>query len=165
MSSPFLDSVRHRLRVKHYSYSTEKSYPGWIRQFIRYHNMRHPRDLGKGHVEDFLTYLAVERNVAAATQNQALNVLLFMYREVLCVQLEWLDNVARAKKPTRLPVVLSKTEIMTLLSYLDGRHLLMAQLLYGAGLRLIECVHLRVQDVICVLRKCIRMCLTEVGVV
>ncbi len=107
MSSPFLDSVRERIRVKHYSYSTEQAYVGWIRQFIRYHNMRHPQAMGKGHVEDFLTYLAVRRNVSASTQNQALNAILFMYREVLGVKLDWLEGVVRAKKPQRLPVVLS----------------------------------------------------------
>lgn len=147
MSSLFLESVRQRLRLKHYSYATERSYLSWVKQYIRFHKLRHPADMGKIELEAFLTHLAVDRNVAASTQNQALNAILFVYREVLGVQLEWLEGVVRAKRPTRLPVVLSRSELRLLLSYLEGRYLLMAQLLYGSGLRLMECVRLRVQDV------------------
>lgn len=142
-----LDQVRARLRVKHYSVRTEQAYVGWIRRFILTNGKRHPREMGGPEVETFLTRLATERNVAAGTQNQALAALLFLYREVLGEELPWMDGVVRAKRPRRLPVVLTRDEVRHLLAGLSGRNWLMAGLLYGAGMRLMECLRLRVKDV------------------
>lgn len=142
-----LDEVRARIRVKHYSLRTEQCYTQWIKRFIHFHNLRHPAELGAAEVEAFLSALATERNVAAATQNQALSALLFLYREVLEVELPWLDHLTRAKKPRRLPVVLSRQEVDRLLGHLSGTHALMGRLMYGTGMRLMECVRLRVKDV------------------
>lgn len=146
-SPRLLDVVRERLRVKHYSLRTEQSYLGWIRRFIRFHGRRHPRDMGVREVEAFLTHLAVEGQVSASTQNQALAALLFLYKEVLETELPWLENVTRAKRPARVPVVLSRQEVDRLFLHLNGTHLLMARLLYGTGMRLMECLRLRVKDV------------------
>lgn len=142
-----LDQVRDRIRVKHYSIRTETQYLQWIRRFILFHDKRHPRDMGAGEVEAFLTHLAVEGRVAASTQNQALSALLFLYREVLGINLPWLDGVVRAKLPQRLPVVLTRQEVSGLLDRMNGLHGMMARLLYGTGMRLMECVRLRVKDV------------------
>ena len=141
-----LDQVRQKIRLKHYSIRTEQAYVDWIRRYILYHQKRHPQDMGKPEVEQFLTHLAVERNVAASTQNQALSAILFLYKEVLEQDIGWLDGMERAKRPARLPVVLTATEVRTVLAHLEGRHRLMANLLYGSGLRLMECVRLRVKD-------------------
>ena len=141
-----LDVVRDRIRVKHYSYRTETSYLGWIRRFIRFHGGRHPREMGGPEVEQFLSYLATERQVAASTQNQALSAILFLYREALEIDLPWLDGVVRAKRPARVPVVLSRDEVRRVLAQLEGTHWLAASLLYGAGLRVSECLRLRVKD-------------------
>jgi integrase len=140
-----LDQVRERIRLKHYSIRTEKTYLAWVRRFILFHDKRHPRDLGKSEVEAFLTYLAVERHVAASTQNQALNAILFLYKEVLGIELAWMDDVVRVKRPARIPEVLSAAEVARLLAQLDGTYRLMASLLYGSGLRLMEAVRLRVK--------------------
>lgn len=126
---------------------TEEAYVGWIRRFILANGKRHPREMGAREVEAFLTCLATQGRVAASTQNQALSALLFLYREVLQEDLPWLENVRRAKRPRRLPVVLSRDEVTRLLSEMDGVTWLMASLLYGAGMRLMECVRLRVQDI------------------
>ena len=142
-----LDQVRDRIRVKHYSIRTETQYLQWIRRFILFHDKRHPRDMGAAEVEAFLTHLAVEGRVAASTQNQALSALLFLYREVLGINLPWLDGVVRAKLPQRLPVVLTRQEVGGLLDRMSGLHGMMARLLYGTGMRLMECVRLRVKDV------------------
>lgn len=142
-----LDAVRNRCRLKHYSIRTEKAYAGWIRRFILFHGKVHPRQMGGAEVEQFLTHLAVVGNVAAGTQNQALSSLLFLYKEILGVELPWLESVTRAKRPQRVPTVLSATEIQWVLARLDGRDWLMASLLYGTGMRLMECVRLRVKDV------------------
>ena len=142
-----LDQVQNKLRFKHYSLRTEEAYVNWIKRFIFFHGKRHPRELGASHVESFLTSLAVERNVAASTQNQALSAILFLYREVLGVELPWLQGVERAKKPARLPTVLSVAEVNSLLAKLEGTKGLMGGLLYGTGMRLMECVRLRVKDV------------------
>lgn len=142
-----LDQVRDLIRVKHYSIRTETQYLQWIRRFILFHGKRHPRDMGAPEVEAFLTHLAVSRDVAAATQNQALSALLFLYREVLGIDLPWLANVTRAKRPQRLPVVLSRDEVRVILDRMSGIYGLMASLLYGTGMRLMECVRLRVKDV------------------
>lgn len=138
--------VRRLLRVKHYSLRTEEAYIGWIRRFIFANGKRHPREMGGAEVERFLSSLAVEGNVAASTQNQALSALLFLYREVLAVDLPWMENVVRAKRPRRLPSVLSRDETRALLSQMDGRAWLMASLLYGTGMRLMECLRLRIKD-------------------
>jgi integron integrase len=142
-----LDQVRGKIRLKHYSIRTEQAYVDWIRRFILHFGKRHPRELGAAEVEAFLTHLAVEGRVAASTQNQAKSALLFLYRDVLEAELPWLDNVERAKAPKRLPVVLTQAEVQALLTRLTGTHWLMASLLYGAGLRLMECLRLRVKDV------------------
>ncbi len=142
-----LDQVRGKIRLKHYSIRTEQAYLDWIKRFIRHFDKRHPRELGADEVEAFLTHLAVAGKVAASTQNQAKSALLFLYREVLEVQLPWLDNVAQAKTPKRLPVVLTRAETQSVLMRLKGTHWLIASLLYGTGLRLMEGLRLRVKDV------------------
>jgi integron integrase len=142
-----LDRVREGLRARHYSRRTEESYVAWIRRYIVFHGKRHPIELGAPEVTRFLTSLAVEGRVAASTQNQALSALLFLYRDVLEVDLPWLDGIVRAKRPEHVPVVLARDEVRALLQRLDGAPRLMAYLLYGAGLRVLECCRLRVQDV------------------
>ncbi len=144
-----LDHVRHILRFRHYSYQTEKTYIHWIKRFIFFHNKRHPREMGKEEVEQFLTSLAVDRHVSAATQNQALHALLFLYREVLAQELGWLNDIVPAKRPQRLPTVLTQKEVRTLLGAVHGVPWLIANLLYGAGLRLTEGLRLRVKDIDC----------------
>ncbi len=145
--SALLEAVRDRCRVKHYSLRTEDAYLGWIKRFIFFHKMRHPSKMGGLEVEQFLTHLAVSGKVAASTQNQALSALLFLYREVINVKLPWMENVVRAKQSIRLPVVLTVEQIQRVLARLDGREWLMASLLYGTGMRLMECIRLRVKDV------------------
>ena len=141
-----LDQVRYVIRVKHFSIRTEEAYVNWIRKFILFHNKRHPIEMGEHDVSQFLTYLAVKKRVAASTQNQALAAILFLYRDVLKKDLGWLDDVERAKRPGRLPVVFSKQEVDEILVRLEGTKWLMASLLYGSGLRLMECIRLRVKD-------------------
>jgi integron integrase len=142
-----LDQVRAAIRTLHYSIRTETAYVQWIHRFIVFHNMRHPREMGEPEVERFLSSLAVEGNVAASTQNQALSALLFLYRIVLERPLGERIDAVRARRPERLPVVLTRAEVRALLAQLGGVHWLMASLLYGAGLRLMECLRLRVKDV------------------
>jgi integron integrase len=142
-----LDQVRDAVRRKHYSYRTEQTYLHWIKRYIWFHDRRHPVEMGAAEVTAFLTHLAREREVAAATQNQALSALLFLYGEVLEVKLPWMDGIERAKRPVRVPVVLTVEEVRALLARLDGTKWLMAALLYGSGLRLRECLKLRVKDV------------------
>ncbi|MBI5918385.1 MAG: integron integrase [Nitrosomonadales bacterium] len=142
-----LDQVRGKIRLKHYSIRTEQAYVDWIKRYIFFHDKRHPQEMGAREVEAFLTHLAVAGRVAASTQNQAKSALLFLYREVLGVELAWLDNVEQAKAPKRLPVVLTREEVQAVLARLEGTHWLIASLLYGAGLRIMECVRLRVKDV------------------
>lgn len=142
-----LDQVRDRIRVKHYSIRTEHAYVQWIRRFIQFHGNRHPRHLGPPHVSAFLSHLAVQRDVAASTQNQAKSAILFLYREVLELELPWLDDVESAKRPQRLPVVLTHAEVDALLDRVSGVTGLVVQLLYGSGMRLMETLHLRVKDV------------------
>jgi integron integrase len=142
-----LDQVRDALRVRHYSKRTERAYVGWIRRFILFHGKRHPRAMGADEVTSFLSALARDRQVSASTQNQALAALLFLYGEVLDMRLPWLGEIVRASRPRRLPVVLSPSEVRAVLEHLSGTPQLMAFLLYGAGLRLLECARLRVKDV------------------
>jgi integron integrase len=141
-----LDQVRDALRLKHYSIRTENSYVDWIRRYILFHHKRHPAEMGAAEIEAFLTHLAVEEHVAASTQNQALSALLFLYREVLHQDLGPIDAL-RARKPKRLPTVLTRDEVQRLIAQMSGTHQLMAKLLYGSGLRLMECLRLRVKDV------------------
>jgi integron integrase len=140
------DRIRECLRLKHYSYRTEQQYLGWIRRYILFHRKRHPKDMGAMEVRAFLNDLAVARTVSASTQNQALAALLFLYKHVLQQELPWLDDIERAKRPRRLPLVLSQSETRAVLAQLDGVYGLIGNLLYGSGLRLMECLRLRVQD-------------------
>jgi integron integrase len=135
------------MRRRNYSRRTEQAYWFWIRWFIRHNGVRHPAEMGAGEVEAFLSWLATERNVAAATQNQALSALLFLYKEMLGQDLPWFNDLVRAKRPVRVPVVLSRDEMQRLMAQMEGMKWLMASLLYGAGLRQIECLQLRVKDV------------------
>jgi integron integrase len=142
-----LDLVRLALRRRHYSPKTERAYCDWIRRFIVHHGKRHPGGMGSAEVRAFLDHLARERNVSASTQNQALAALLFLYNEVLAITFERQVPLIRAKRPERIPIVLTPSEVSALLSRLDGTAYLMASLLYGAGLRLLECARLRVKDI------------------
>ena len=142
-----LDQVRDRIRLKHYSIRTEQSYTSWIKRFILFHNKKHPKDMGVAEIEAFLTHMAVERKVAQSTQNQALNAIIFLYREILGIELKEPINAIRAKKPMRLPVVLTKAEVSKLIYTLSGTQKIIGMLLYGAGLRLMECIRLRVKDI------------------
>ena len=141
-----VQQVRDLIRTLHYSLRTEESYVRWIKQYILFHNKRHPAQMGAAEVSQFLTHLAVQRRVAASTQNQALAALLFLYKRVLKQDLPWLEDVERAKRPAHLPVVLTRSEIKALLAQLDQQNWLMASLLYGTGMRLRECLRLRVKD-------------------
>jgi integron integrase len=141
-----LDRVREAVRARHYSPRTEEAYVGWIRRFIRFNRLRHPRDMGEAEITAFLSSLAIRGHVSASTQNQALAALLFLYREVLGSRVEWLEGIVRAKKPVRLPVVLTRGEVRALIENLQGEKKLMVTLLYGGGLRLMECLELRVKD-------------------
>lgn len=142
-----MDQIRQRLKRLNYSRRTEQAYLGWVRRFVMANRMRHPRHLGANEVEAFLTGLAATGQVSASTQNQALAALLFLYRDILNIDLPWMDNLVRAKRSRRIPVVLSTDEIRRLLGMLDGQPWLMAALLYGTGMRLMECVRLRIKDV------------------
>ncbi len=142
-----LDQVRDAIRTRHYSYRTEQAYIGWIKRFVFFHHKRHPAEMGKAEIGQFLTALAVKRQVSASTQNQALAALLFLYKDVFGRDPGWLDDVVRAKRPQRLPVVLTRTEVGALLAALKGVAWIMAALLYGSGLRLSECLRLRVKDI------------------
>ena len=144
--SKLLDRVRRQIRLRHYSVRTEESYVAWIRRFVLYSGRRHPAGMGEREISQFLSSLAVGRKVTASTQNQALNAILFLYREVLGQDLPWLENVVRAKASRRLPVVLTQEEVQRVLDQLCGTPKLMAMLLYGSGLRLLECLTLRVKD-------------------
>jgi len=145
-SRKLLQEVQFRIRARHMSYRTEKTYLQWIRRYIRYHKRRHPREMGGPDVEDFLTALAVNNQVSASTQNQALAAILFLYRDVLEIDLPWLTDVIRAKRPQRLPVVLSRDEVQQVLARLSGTEWLVVSMLYGSGMRLGECLRLRVKD-------------------
>ena len=142
-----LDQVRQAIRTRHYSPKTEEAYVGWIKRFIFFHNKRHPAEMGETEIVQFLSSLACDAHVSASTQNQALNGILFLYHEVLGKEIGYVNGVVRAKRPHRLPVVLTREEIQALLSQLRGTEWLMAMLLYGAGLRLMECLRLRVKDI------------------
>jgi integrase len=142
-----LDAVREAIRLRHYSRRTEKAYVGWIRRYILFHGKRHPREMGADEVARFPSSLAVDGNVSASTQNQALAALLFLYRQLLGVDLPWLTEFVRASRPARLPAVLSRDEVRAVLVALQGAPRLIGVLMYGAGLRLLDCCRLRVKDV------------------
>lgn len=144
--SELLDQTRAMMRLRHYSYKTEKIYVYWMKQYFYFHNLRHPKEMGAAEVEAFLTHLAVKHAVSASTQNQALAAILFLYREVLKINLPWLENFTPAKKSKHLPVVLTKEEVNLILSRLSGVNWIIANLLYGSGLRLTEALRLRVKD-------------------
>jgi integron integrase len=146
-SPKLLDRLRAEIRVRHYSLRTEQSYVDWVRRFILFHHKRHPAEMGAVEIRDFLSHLAVDRQVSASTQNQAKSALLFLYREVLKVDLPWLDEVIAAKSAKRLPVVLTQVEVRELLNAMSGTMGLIAALLYGTGMRLLEGLRLRVKDV------------------
>ncbi len=141
-----LDRMKAQIRLKHYSKRTEEAYIMWARRFILFHHKRHPQEMGVLEIEQFLSHLAVVDHVAASTQNQALYALLFLYKQVLKIDLKHIDAI-RARTPTKLPVVFSRQEITRIMAHLDGVHWLMAYLLYGSGMRLMECIRLRVKDV------------------
>ena len=142
-----LTRLREHLRTRHYSLRTEEAYVDWARRFILYHNKRHPQEMGAPEVEAFLTHLAVDRQVAASTQNQAKAALLYLYKQVLQLDLPWLDEVVQAKRPQRLPVVLTPTEVREMLAHMEGTPGLVCQLLYGTGMRVLEGLRLRVKDI------------------
>ena len=142
-----LDQVRDAIRTRHYSRRTEKTYVSWIKRYIYFHDKRHPKNMGRSEIEAFLTHLAVNRNVAASTQNQAFNALLFLYKEVLELEFDEIKGVVRAKKPQKLPVVFAKSEVRAILDHLENDKWLIGHLLYGAGLRLMGCLRLRVKDI------------------
>ena len=142
-----LDQVRQAIRTRHYSVKTEEAYVGWIKRFIFFHNKRHPAEMGEKEIAEFLSSLASDSHVSASTQNQALNSLLFLYRGVIGKEIGYVDGVIRARRPQRLPVVLTREGVKALLGNLDATNRLMATLLYGAGLRLMECLRLRVKDI------------------
>ncbi len=150
-STRLLDQVRERIRYLHYSLSTESTYVHWVKFFVRWHgrngSMRHPREMGAREVEAFLTMLAVDRKVSASTHNQALSAILFLYREVLAVKLPWLDDIGRPQQKRRIPSVLTVNEVAGLLAQMQGETALLARLLYGTGMRLMEGLRLRVKDV------------------
>ena len=141
------EQVRRHIRLKHYSSRPEDAYVQAVRRFILFHGKRHPREMGAKEIRQYLSHLATQKNVAASTQNQALSALLFLYREVLSIELPFVDGIERAKRPARVPTVLTREEVGKVLAQLSGLHHLMASLLYGAGLRVMECVRLRVKDV------------------
>ena len=141
-----LEQMRAVIRARHYSLRTEETYLSWVKRFILFHGKRHPRDMGAQEVQQFLAYLAVEGHVAASTQSQALSAILFLYQQVLKHDIGWLHDVVRAKQPQRLPVVLTRDEVAAVLRHLSGTPWIMATLLYSAGLRLMECIRLRVKD-------------------
>lgn len=142
-----LDQVRQIARTKHFSLRTERAYAQWVYRFVMHHGKRHPREMGAREIQAFLTWLAVERNVSASTQNQALCALLFLYREVLRIDLPRIEEAVRARRSPRIPTVLTRDEVRAVLANLDGVHALVARLLYGGGLRLLEALRLRVKDV------------------
>lgn len=142
-----LDQVSDAIRTKHYSYRTEQTYKDWIKRYILYHGKRHPKDMGVPEIQAFITHLAVEKNVAASTQNQALSALLFLYRHVLQIEIDIPSDIIRAEKSKTLPTVLTPQEARAVINNMSGVTQLMAKILYGSGLRLMECVRLRVKDI------------------
>ena len=152
-SPRLLEQVRHAIRLRHYSFATERIYVHWIKRFILANNKRHPRDIGAPEVEAFLTILAVNENVSPSTQNQALSAILFLYRHVLEIELEWMENIVRARRDRKIPVVLTQQEVRSVIAHLSDKYWLMGSLMYGAGLRVMECLRLRIKDIDCNYRQ------------
>lgn len=146
-SPRLLECIREVMRVNHYSISTERTYILWIKQYIYFHNKRHPKEMGADEITAFLTHLAVKRNVSPSTQNQALSAILFLYKRVLDINLPWMDDIVRAKRPRRLPVVFTRQEVKALLSQFEGTRWLIFSLIYGCGFRILECLRLRIKDI------------------
>jgi integron integrase len=146
-AKPLLEQARDKIRAKHYSIRTEQAYLQWMRRYILFHRKRHPKEMGPKEVESYLSHLAVARKVSASTQNQAKSAILFLYKEVLQLNLPWMTDVVAAKRPQRLPVVLTQTEITSLLPHANGTPGLIVRLLYGTGMRVMECLRLRIKDV------------------
>jgi integron integrase len=142
-----LDRVRDAIRLRHYSLRTEQAYIGWIKRYIYFHDKKHPDSMGEPEITRFLSHLATQRNVSASTQNQALSALLFLYKEVLEHELAWMDDIVRARRPKRLPVILTKQQVTILFSMMKETNLLIAELMYGTGMRLMECLRLRIKDI------------------
>lgn len=146
-STRLLDQLREQIRYLHYSLRAEEAYVYWVKNFIRFHGLKHPRDMGQAEIESFLTYLVTQRKVSVSTHRQALSALLFLYQKVLGVEVPWMDDLARPVPKKRIPVVLTRAEVQAVLGKLDGQHKLLASLLYGCGMRLMEGLRLRVKDV------------------
>lgn len=147
MAKKLIVAIRERFRTEHYAYRTEETYIKWIKRFISFYNNKHPRDLGPEEVQEFLNHLAIVGRVSASSQNQALSAILFLYKKVLRIELPWMNEIVRARRPIRVPVVMTREEVGRVLECLNGVHWLMASLLYGSGLRLVECLRLRIQDI------------------
>lgn len=147
MGRKLVDVINEVCRTEHYAYRTEETYLYWIKRYISFNGNRHPRELGTAEIQLFLSNLAIEFRVSASTQNQALSAILFLYKKVLSMELPWMEEIVRARRPKRVPIVLTRAEVSRVLACMDGRYWLMASLLYGSGLRMIECLRLRVQDV------------------
>lgn len=147
MAKKLIVAISEVFRTEHYAYRTEETYLKWIKRFIGFNRNRHPRELGAEEIQRFLSYLAVEVQVSASSQNQALSAVLFLYKKVLGIDLPWMDDIVRAKRPVRVPIVMTRNEVVRVLECMHGNHWLMASLLYGSGLRLIECLSLRIQDI------------------
>lgn len=145
--SRLLERFREVMRLHHYSIRTEEAYLQWIKRFIHFHNKRHPREMGAQEITDYLTHLAVNRKVSASTQNQALNAILFLYKKVLEMDLPWMDEIVRAKRPQHLPVVFTREEVKAILAQFEGTRWLIFSLIYGCGLRVLECLRIRVKDI------------------
>lgn len=147
MAKKLVDAISEVCRTEHYAYRTEETYLKWIKRFIAYYRNKHPREMGAEEVQNFLTHLAVDRKVSASSQNQALSAILFLYKKVLDIDLPWMVDVVRAKRSRRVPIVLSRSEVQKVLSCMSGKTWLMASLCYGSGLRLVECLRLRIKDI------------------
>lgn len=147
MAKRLEEQVKDEIRIRHYSYRTGVSYWNWIKRYIVFYDKKHPSEMGAEEIQNYLSFLATKRRVSASSQNQALSALLFLYKTVLKLELPWMDDVIRAKRPVRVPIVLTRSEVATILKCLHGRSWLMANILYGSGLRLTECLRLRVQDI------------------
>lgn len=147
MAKKLVEAISDVCRTEHYAYRTEETYLKWIKRFIAFHSNKHPREMGADEVQNFLTHLAVERKVSASSQNQALSAILFLYKKVLGIDLPWMVDVVRAKRSRRMPVVLTRSEVQRVLSCMSGQKRLMASLCYGSGLRLVECLRLRIKDI------------------
>lgn len=147
MAKKIQEQVRDVIRTHHYSYRTGEVYWNWMRRFILFHNKKHPKDMGAVEIQAFLSFLATKGKVSASSQNQALSALLFLYKKVLGIDLPWMDGIVRAKRPVRVPVVMTRSEVTRVLKCMQGKYWLMASIMYGSGLRLVECLRLRVQDI------------------